>query len=450
MKKIICLFIAICLVIGTVPSLAEEMEKTIPDTWKIIYGGEHKEQLFWAEINGDICTIMAVSQCSNNELIVPGKDRLFVKVDPIHSTIGEPLNVNAILIDKDALKKGAEQVETITFEEGYEGLPDNLCEGFQNLKTVNLPESLYVIGNSCFKDCAVLENINLEYVQHIGTDAFLGTKIDLNKKEESLFSDMAITDDCYEAVKVLSSLGIMQGYKDGTFKCEGTLTRAEAAAIMVRLVKLEDDVTKGEKIFSDVPESHWAAGYINTALENGMINGQGDGTFAPDEYVTYEQIIKMVVCALGYEPYAVANGGWKNGGYTLAASKINLIEGINIIGSENAKRGDIAKIVYNALDVELMDYNNICFPPITFVILENRTLMTEYWECDKVKLEVQQVADEKAKCVIKEFLSENESFISGQVVKFTSNYDLSEYVGEKITAYIKKDEAGDHILIYYK
>ena len=121
MKKVICLFIVICLIIGTVPSLAEEMEKTIPDTWKIIYGEEHKEQLFWAEINGDICTIMAVSQCSNNELIVPCKDRLFVKVDPIHSTIGEPLNVNAILIDKDALKKGAEQVETITFEEGYEG-----------------------------------------------------------------------------------------------------------------------------------------------------------------------------------------------------------------------------------------------------------------------------------------------------------------------------------------
>ena len=53
--------------------------------------------------------------------------------------------------------------------------------------------------------------------------------------------------------------------------------------------------------FTDVDASHWAKNYIQTAYNLGIIAGMGDGTFAPDAPVTYEQALKMVVCTDVYK-----------------------------------------------------------------------------------------------------------------------------------------------------
>lgn len=124
--------------------------------------------------------------------------------------------------------------------------------------------------------------------------------IESGKTEIEIYSDVK-DENIREAVYELSSLNIMTGYGDNTFRPEETLTRAEAAAIMVRLLNLDKDVKQGETIFSDVMDTHWASGYVNKAVEEGIIAGYGDGTFRPDEYVTYHQMVKMLVCALGYE-----------------------------------------------------------------------------------------------------------------------------------------------------
>lgn len=511
MKKVLSLLIVLCMVINAVPTFAEDTEeKTIPDTWQIVYDWRNKTSLFWAEINGDVCTIKAVAQYSGDELVVPYKDGLHVKVDPVHSTIGDPLNVSTLLIDKDALKKGADEVSTITFADGYEILPDGLCEGMYNLKTVILPESVYAIGNNCFKNCENLEKVTGLYKGiSLGQDAFTGTKVDLNNisadavsdtenyiypakdvfknqsdiveltsdalswfppdndpesekydftttdkeiieavmkavnacrykevkgtmasdgtaflitvkysdgteayynfkqstvyidnakyqllnddywnlsdclkyskqrilKKELLFSDVAADSECYEAIKMLSTLGVVKGYDDGTFNSEGTLTRAEAAAIIVRLINLENEAEKGQTNYYDVPDTHWASGYVNVAEANGIINGQGDDTFAPEEPLTYRQLVKMLVCTLGYESVALANGGWYNGGYIAAAEKMGLIENEPENPDALTTRGEAALLCYRALDIDLMSLS--C--KTMYQILEDMTILTEYW-----------------------------------------------------------------------
>lgn len=101
---------------------------------------------------------------------------------------------------------------------------------------------------------------------------------------------------------MLSSLGILEGYEDGTFKPEGTITRAEFAAVTVRLLGAEDSAQGaiGGGQFSDVPDDQWFAGYVNYAASLGIINGMGRrGTFAPQEPVKYQEAVKMLVCMLG-------------------------------------------------------------------------------------------------------------------------------------------------------
>ena len=162
------------------------------------------------------------------------------------------------------------------------------------------------------------------------------------------YSDVEEGTYVSEAVTVLSNLDILNGYEDGTFKPEATITRAEMAKIVCEALGyygMDNDKTP----FDDVEPKHWAAGYINTAASLGIINGYGDGKFGPEDTVTYEQAVKMVVCALGYEAMAADRGGWP-AGYTSVAANIGLTKGMS-----SSVRGDIAVLIYNALTTPVME-----------------------------------------------------------------------------------------------
>ena len=121
------------------------------------------------------------------------------------------------------------------------------------------------------------------------------------------YSDVDESSSYYQSISLLSALGLLKGYEDNTFKPDGDITRAEFAAVVVRAKGQEETAqsSQGDTIFEDVPGNFWGSGYINVATSLGIINGYGDGKFGPDDKVTYEQAVKMVVCALRYEPLAL-------------------------------------------------------------------------------------------------------------------------------------------------
>ena len=104
-----------------------------------------------------------------------------------------------------------------------------------------------------------------------------------------------------EAVDVMVAAGVLNGMGDGTFAPTGTLTRAQAAKL-IAYVKLGEDIdliTKTETSFSDVDATHWASGYVAFCAGRGYVVGNGDGTYAPDAPVTGYQFAKMLLLALG-------------------------------------------------------------------------------------------------------------------------------------------------------
>ena len=96
------------------------------------------------------------------------------------------------------------------------------------------------------------------------------------------FSDVSSDAWYATAVRILASRGIISGYEDGSFKPQQTITRAEFAALVSRF----EELTDGEAAFSDVPGDHWAYRYITSAAAKGWINGYEDGTFRPSENIT--------------------------------------------------------------------------------------------------------------------------------------------------------------------
>lgn len=106
------------------------------------------------------------------------------------------------------------------------------------------------------------------------------------------FKDVSTGTWYNSAVSALTANGIVNGYSDGTFRPEKAVTRAEFLVLALRFSRTPTE-TAG-KYFSDVPVSHWAANYIQTAVRNGFISGYSDGSFRPDIQITRAEAVTML------------------------------------------------------------------------------------------------------------------------------------------------------------
>ncbi len=115
-----------------------------------------------------------------------------------------------------------------------------------------------------------------------------------------------------EAVAVLTGLGVLTG-DEGGFRPTDTLKRAEAVTIIAKMLLGPDTVKllPGAKSFSDVTASYWGSGAINYCSTMGVVSGFGDGTFRPEEKVTGYQFGKMVLVALGEDGTKYTGDGWE-------------------------------------------------------------------------------------------------------------------------------------------
>ncbi len=165
------------------------------------------------------------------------------------------------------------------------------------------------------------------------------------------FIDVPITASYYKAVDKLSNAGVIQGRGDGAFAPGDNTTRAEFCAFLARANGYNANYYQPKELpFPDVDEEGWAYPYISFCYENGYVNGMEDGTFCPGNYVTDEQAIKMVVCSSGVGDETLTKVGPKwYSGYVNVAQKYNLLNGTRMRVSNSANRAFVAQVVYNAM-----------------------------------------------------------------------------------------------------
>ena len=143
------------------------------------------------------------------------------------------------------------------------------------------------------------------------------------------FPDVASNAKYAEAVKVLSGLNVINGDDKGNFNPDQNVTRAEMAKILCTLIGAgtQGQVDSG---FADVTAAHWASGYVKHAKGLGIIAGYNDVEFGPEDNVTYEQAIKLIVAALGYTYMAEDKGGYPSG-YMMVAADLKITNKVTII-----------------------------------------------------------------------------------------------------------------------
>ena len=114
------------------------------------------------------------------------------------------------------------------------------------------------------------------------------------------FAASEVSDSVIE--QVVRAAGIMVGDASGNMNLDKTVTRAEYAKMLVAASTYKDKVSgvSNSSPFSDVPYTHWAAGYIKTAVAQGWLTGYLDGSYKPDNTVTLEEAATGALKLLGY------------------------------------------------------------------------------------------------------------------------------------------------------
>ncbi len=164
------------------------------------------------------------------------------------------------------------------------------------------------------------------------------------------FPDVNKKDSYALAVTTLSKLSIIDGYPDGTFGPLKNITRAEFAALLLRMLDMDNEMAPTAMPFPDVPTNLWAAGTIEMAKNMKIVDGYPDGTFKPDNNVSYEEALTMLIRAIGYENYSGPGVAWYSR-YVESARRLGILK--NAVGAVGtpATRSCIAQFIYNTLEV---------------------------------------------------------------------------------------------------
>lgn len=121
--------------------------------------------------------------------------------------------------------------------------------------------------------------------------------------ESSSFRDVPDGKWYTTYVATLEKAGVIVDSKDGNFRPNDAITRAELASMLAQFA----NVTGGTTSFSDVPATHWAADYIAAAVRSGWIQGYPDGTFRPEQTIKRAEMTAMVNRALGRDPQSASD-----------------------------------------------------------------------------------------------------------------------------------------------
>ena len=177
-------------------------------------------------------------------------------------------------------------------------------------------------------------------------------------------ADFTDSDDISyeEAAEVMSAIGVIEGFENGSFDPDGTLTREQAAKLVTYMLlgTNADRLGIEGSTFKDVAATRWSAPAIEYCASLGLIDGAGDGNFYPAGQLTANAFAKILLTALGYssEKEGMTGASWSVNVAALAI-EVGLDNGIeNLSWNAVLSREEAAQMALNAICAPLVAYEN--------------------------------------------------------------------------------------------
>ena len=202
----------------------------------------------------------------------------------------------------------------------------------------------------------------------------------------TMFAGAAFTDQAdikvdADVVDTLVSLGIVEGFEDGSFQPNGTVTRAQMAKMIYVLRTGNSDASayNDEKSsFTDI-NGHWARGYIKYCQSLGIIAGKSNTKFVPNEKVSAQEAAKMLLVTLGYnaQKAGLVGTGWASKTNALA-DEAGLLEDVNTSFTAACPRQYAAQLIYKAIDAKTVVLRDGEYTDETAMGVANKTIGEKY------------------------------------------------------------------------
>ena len=201
-----------------------------------------------------------------------------------------------------------------------------------------------------------------------------------------MFAGAAFTDQAdikvdADVVDTLVSLGIIEGFEDGSFQPNATVTRAQMAKMIyvLRTGKSDASAYNDDKTsFTDIG-SHWARSYIKYCQSLGIIAGKSNTIFAPNATVTAQEAAKMLLVTLGYDANkaGLVGAGWAAKTNALADEN-GLLEDVNTSFTGPCPRQYAAQLIYNAIDTATVVWRDDAYTNQNYNGDDNKTIGEKY------------------------------------------------------------------------
>ena len=245
-----------------------------------------------------------------------------------------------------------------------------------------------------------------------------------------------------EPVSVLAAFKIMNGDENGEFRLDDTIIRSEVTKMAVTALGMQDaaESSKGNHDYLDVSEDHWANGYISIATGLGLVEGDGDGNFRPNDKITYREAVTIMVRATGYEQSALQKGGYPSG-YISVASENAMLNGVSGTSEKEISRGNVAILTNNALETKKMEQTGFGDRPSYSVV--DKTLLSDNLSAKKINGQIKAVGKMTLSGVSAVY---DDSIMIGDAV-YKSEYNANDLLGHNVIAYVQKDKYNEEHLI---
>ncbi len=246
-----------------------------------------------------------------------------------------------------------------------------------------------------------------------------------------------VDTDCELAVDVLDALGIMGGYTDGSFLPYNPITKAEMAAIAVKLVGIDgydEEAPDDMELFNDMYDYEgWAAGVVAMAKTVGIARGDADGNFNPDMSATYEDAVQMVVSALGYGHQAQVRGDELKD-YVYVGQRLGITKKLDTAMGQNITRSDVAKLVYAALTVDIMMPVSYSADGtmVKYEAVEGKNALNSFFDVQEIK---GIIAENEYAAIDGDTTVEEEQVLINDEVFNVGYTDIGSYLGYYATVY---------------
>ena len=207
----------------------------------------------------------------------------------------------------------------------------------------------------------------------------------------TMFAGAAFTDQAdikvdSDVVDTLVSLGVIEGFEDGSFQPNGTVTRAQMAKMIYVLRTGNSDASAyndDKTSFTDIG-THWARGYIKYCQSLNIIAGKSNTKFCPNDKVTAQEAAKMLLVTLGYDAQkaGLVGAGWASKTNALADEN-GLLENVNTSFTAACPRQYAAQLIYNAIDAATVVWRDDAYTNQNYNGKDNQTIGEKYMGLSK-------------------------------------------------------------------